>query len=53
MFEILIDVLNGQVDYSFVLGLMISLTFQFLWVYKTELKWSQKKQSDRLRQADF
>lgn len=42
LFELLIDVLSGQADYSMIFGIMIGLTFQFLWIFTTEYNWNQK-----------
>ncbi len=42
LFELFIDVLNGQTDYSILIGLIIGLTFQFLWICYTDYNQNQK-----------
>ncbi|WP_428911709.1 hypothetical protein [Niallia sp. Krafla_26] len=38
MLELLLDLVNGQTDYSMMIGLLIGFSFQFIWVFKTEYK---------------
>ena len=41
MFEILLDVINGQADYSMIIWIFIGLSFQFIWIFKNEVKYVQ------------
>lgn len=36
LFEIILDFLNGQADYSMLVSVFIGLSISFIWIFKTE-----------------